>query len=68
MYIHNYISTIIYHLVAITVMFNESSYCVDEDGGSVQPVLVLSNSSLTDITIEVGEANDTATSEYTKIL
>ena len=34
-------------------MFSEIFYSVSEDSGSVQPVLVLSNSSSNDIAVEV---------------
>jgi len=38
---------------AVTVKFNQSTYSVKEDNGSVEPVLVLSNPSSTDITVQV---------------
>lgn len=44
-----------------TVFFNQSSYRVDESSGSIQVVLVLSDSSSTDITIQVINYPDTAT-------
>ncbi|XP_065884398.1 IgGFc-binding protein-like isoform X2 [Dysidea avara] len=37
----------------VTVSFNQSVYSVDENNGPAQPVLVLSNSSSTDITVQV---------------
>ena len=40
-----------------------SSYC-DEDVGSIQLTLVLSNSSSTDITVQVVDDDNTATGEY----
>ena len=46
---------IIYCLVAITVFFNESSYSVVESTGVVQPTLLLSNLSSTDININIFE-------------
>ena len=44
--------------------FNHSTYIIDEDDGSIQPVLVLSNPSSTDITIQVVNEDSTATGEY----
>ncbi|XP_065892786.1 uncharacterized protein [Dysidea avara] len=46
---------------AITVAFSQSSYRIDEDDGPAQPVLVLSNPSSTDITIQVRDIENTAT-------
>ena len=40
--------------------FNHSTYIVDEDDGPVQPVLVLSNPSSTDITVRVLNHDNTA--------
>ena len=48
--------------------FSNRTYGVDEDGGPAQPVLVLSNPSSTDITVQVRDASDTATSECTNII
>ena len=48
--------------------FNQSTYSVNEDDGSVQPVLVLSNPSSTNITIQVKETSGAATSESAKII
>ena len=47
-------------MLATTVNFSHSAYSVNEDSGSVQPVLVLSNPSSTDITVEVFDTNITA--------
>ena len=47
--------------------FNQSTYSVYEDSGPVQPVLVLSNPSSTDITVEVFSTNITALGEYSGI-
>ena len=55
--------TIIYHYLVITVNFNQSTYSVDEDDGPAQPVLVLSNPSSTDITVQVRSIDITATGE-----
>ena len=53
--------------IAITVTFNQSTYSVDEDNGLVQPVLILSNPSSTDITVQVITDDNTATGEWTNI-
>ena len=53
-----------YNVAAITVFFNQSSYNVVESDGSVQLVLVLSNSSSTDITINIFNNNGSAFGEY----
>ena len=53
----------IFLTIDITVSFNQSTYSVDEDDGPVQPVLVLSNPSSTDITVQVRSNDITATSE-----
>jgi len=47
----------------ITVRFSESAYNVDEYDGPAQPILVLSNPSSTDITVQVSTAVRTATGE-----
>jgi len=43
------------------VAFDQSTYSVDEDDGPAQPVLVLSNSLSTDITISVFSTDGSAT-------
>ena len=50
-------------LPAITVNFSQSTYSVTEDARSVQLGLILSNPSSTDITVQVRDNQDTATSE-----
>ena len=40
-------------LLAITVSFEQSMYSVNKNTGSSQPVLVISNPSSTDITVQV---------------
>ena len=54
--------------LAITVMFSQSMYSVDEDTGVTRPVLILSNISSSDITVEVFSTYGTATGEYCSIL
>ena len=50
----------IYHTAA-TVSFNQSMYIVIENEGPVQPVIVLSNPSSTDVTVQVTDGGGTAT-------
>ena len=54
-----------YHLfyIAITVMFTDTTYSVDEDGGSVQIGVELSNPSSTDTRVEVFNTDGSATGE-----
>ena len=47
----------------ITIKFNQSSYNVDEDGGVVQPVLVLNRQSSTNITVYIRDNSNNATGE-----
>ena len=49
--------------ITITITFNQSTYNVNEDDGPAQPVLVLSNPSSTNITVQVRDTQNTATSE-----
>ena len=55
---------VISHLAPI-VTFTQSTYNVDEDDGPVQPVLILSNPSSTDITISVFSTDGSATGKDT---
>ena len=48
----------------ITVSFNQSTYSVNEDAGTAQLLLMLSNPSSTDITVVVYNTNGTAFGEY----
>ena len=50
----------VYHTAA-TVSFNQSMYTINENEGPVQPVLVLSNPSSTDVTVQVTDGRGTAT-------
>ena len=54
--------------VAITVMFNQSMYSVDENGGPAQPVLILSNPSSSVVTVQVITTDGSATGEVPLIL
>ena len=48
--------------------FNQSEYYVNEDAGAAQPVLVISNSSSTNITVQVTSTDISASGEYCSIL
>ena len=54
----------LYINIAPTVMFEQTAYRVDEDDGPAPPVLVLSNPSTTDITVQVSTTDGSATGEY----
>jgi len=54
--------------VAPTVNFNQSTYNVDEDDGPAQPVLVLSDPSSTDITINVFNTDGSATGKIVHMI
>ena len=58
----------VYHLLAITVMFTETTYSVNEGDGSAQIGLVLSNPSSTDTTVQVFNTDGSTTGEYCSIL
>ena len=47
----------------ITVRFSKAMYSFNEETGPAQPALVLSNPSSTDITVQVRDTQNTATSE-----
>ena len=57
---------IILLLSVIIIKFDKSNYKVNEDKGPVQPILVLSNPSSTDITVQVRDNSNTATGEQTQ--
>ena len=48
----------------ITVMFDQITHNVDEDAGSVQPVLVLSKPLETNFALQVCNTDRSATGEY----
>jgi len=54
-------------LLVTTVRFNQSTYSVGENDGLVQPVLVLSNPSSTDIIVQMLDTNITAYGEHYNI-
>ena len=60
---YNYLLTFIIFLLVISVSFNELMYSVNENSGTLQPMLILSQPSSTDITIQVITNEGTATSE-----
>ena len=45
-------------------MFSQSSYIVNENDGSLQPVLVLSNPASTDITLVIEDISHNASGMY----
>ena len=49
-------------------MFSETMYSVNEDSGSAQLVLVLSNSSSNDITVEVLNIDESAFGEHSSTM
>ena len=54
--------------LALTVMFSQTTYSVDEDDGPAQPTLVLSGPLATAITVQVTSSDGSATGEYCSIL
>ena len=48
---------------SLNVNFNQSTYSVNENDRILQPVLILSNPSSTDITVQVRSTDKTATGE-----
>jgi len=56
------------NLLAATVTFERTAYSVNEGDGPAQPVLVLSNPSSTNITVQVRDTKNTATSEWSNII
>ena len=62
---HIYLATYILYSVEVTISFNQRTYIVNENEGLLQAVLVLSTSkSSTDITVQVGTNDNTATGEH----
>jgi len=48
-----YVPLVIYLFIDVTVTFDQANYTVNEDAGVFQPMLILSTSSMTDITVQV---------------
>ena len=59
---------ILFHLIDISISFNQSTYNINEDIGTVKLVLVLSNPSSTNTSVEIIESQGTATSKHILIL
>jgi len=55
---------IIPYTLVCTISFEQAAYDVDEDDGPAQPVLVLSNPSSTDITVELLSTDGTAIGKF----
>ena len=49
---------------ANSLSFSESTYSIDEDGGSVEIQLILSNSTMSDVIIEVLSVGGSANGEH----
>ena len=52
------------YIGAVSVSFNQTSYRIVENVNVVQPVLVLSNPSSTDVTVTVSNTGGSATGEW----
>ena len=63
MYISKLTLSVYLTYVAVVVYFNQSAYGVDESD-VLYPILVLSNPSLTDITVQVFSTDRSATGRY----
>ncbi|XP_065895682.1 sodium/calcium exchanger 1-like [Dysidea avara] len=61
---HNVATVTILDDEAPTITFNQSTYTINEDDGLVTIVLILSNPSTTDITVQVLTTDGSATGEY----
>ena len=55
---------VIFYFIATTVFFTHSLYSTDEGDVIVNPVLVLSNPSVTDITVQMFNTDGSATGKY----
>ena len=58
----------LFYCVAIAIMFEKTTYSIDEDAGLVQPRLVLTNPSSTDISVQisVSSSDGSASGKYCK--
>ena len=63
-----YLPVVIIYYAAITVIFSQTMYSVNENTGPAQPVLVLSEPLSFNITVEVYNTDGSATGEYCSIL
>ena len=50
--------------LVITIKFSQSDYIINEKNGSVQPVLIFSNISLIEFTVQVYSINGSATGKF----
>ena len=50
--------------LAITVNFSQRAYNINESNGRLQPMLFFSNPSSIDITLQVEDTSNTATSKF----
>ena len=63
------IALFIFYFTAITVMFSQTCYRINEDDGSAQiGLLLISNLSSADITVQVTNTDGSATGEYCSTL
>ena len=62
--VHMYLCIPLYYFTDIILRFNQTTYRINENDGPLQPVLVLSNPSLTDIIIRVIDNEFSATSGF----
>ena len=52
-----------FYSIVVTISFEQSAYSINESHGSLTAVLLLSNPSSFDITVQVTDTNNTATGE-----
>ena len=60
--------TVVFHIAAVNINFEESSYYVNEKNRLVWPVLIFSNPSSTSITLTILNIDDTATGMYSLVI
>ena len=68
MLVYSFDLTYIYHFIDATMSFNQSLYCVEEDKGSAQLTLFLSEPLSTDVIVRVNDSGITATGELTNMM
>ena len=64
--IHIYVVSYILCFVAVSVSFNQSTYTINESDRVVRPVLILSKSVTTNVTVRVDNSDNTASGKYAK--
>ena len=62
------INIFLFNVVAVIIKFENSSYSIDERNRPVKPVLILSNPSSTNITVNILNIDDTATGMYSLVI